>query len=244
MSTASRPASAPISMGSASCVRPASTGSTRDSSPANMGELTGEMGTVATFTRRRIACSISTLAPLEPLFREAGHVGWVNLNTIINDQGVWPLEFTCRFGYPGFAVLEPLQAIDWAEPVRAAGFAGILRFPHARRLFGLHRPDDSADAAVTQGGERARRPAGARRRHRPRASSPRRGRRARIAAGHRRPVRLDRGRDRDWRNGRAGESGGLCQCRPGPGAQHALPARYRRRAHRRGAGRSCRAGDG
>jgi phosphoribosylamine--glycine ligase len=80
----------------------------------NMGELTGEMGTIATFTGSENLFE-AVLAPLEPLFREAGHVGWVNLNTIINEEGVWPLEFTCRFGYPGFAVLEPLQAIAWGE---------------------------------------------------------------------------------------------------------------------------------
>ena len=80
----------------------------------DMGELTGEMGTVATFEASD-AIFAAALEPLEPLLREAGHVGYVNVNTIINEQGIWPLEFTCRFGYPGFAVLEPLQAIGWGE---------------------------------------------------------------------------------------------------------------------------------
>jgi phosphoribosylamine--glycine ligase len=83
----------------------------------NMGELTGEMGTVATFTGSDRLFE-ATLAPLEQLFREAGHVGWINLNTIINEEGIWPLEFTCRFGYPGFAVLEPLQALGWGDLLR------------------------------------------------------------------------------------------------------------------------------
>lgn len=94
----------------------------------NMGELTGEMGTVATFTGSEKLFE-ATLAPLESMFREAGHVGWVNLNTIINADGIWPLEFTCRFGYPGFAVLEPLQKLGWDELFATVVSPSVTEFP-------------------------------------------------------------------------------------------------------------------
>ncbi|MBC7794102.1 MAG: phosphoribosylamine--glycine ligase [Clostridia bacterium] len=83
----------------------------------DLGELTGEMGTVATFDRSE-AFFDRTLALLEPRFRGKQHIGYVNLNTIVNAQGIWPLEFTCRFGYPGFAILDPLQKTRWAELFR------------------------------------------------------------------------------------------------------------------------------
>jgi phosphoribosylamine--glycine ligase len=98
--------------------------------PGDLGELTGEMGTVATFD-----CSTrlfdTVLAPLEPMLRDARHVGWVNVNTIINEEGVWPLEFTCRFGYPGFAVLEPLQALGWGDLFRSMSRRDPASFPAA-----------------------------------------------------------------------------------------------------------------
>lgn len=95
-----------------------------------MGELTGEMGTVASFVGAEPLFE-ACLRPLEPALREAGHVGYVNVNTIVNEAGVWPLEFTCRFGYPGFAVLEPLQVAGWGALLRAMIGAGTGAFEAA-----------------------------------------------------------------------------------------------------------------
>ncbi len=85
--------------------------------PGDIGEMTGEMGTLASFEESERLFA-ATLGKMEAAFAQAGHVGYVNLGLIANDAGLWPLEFTCRFGYPGYAVLAPLQAGGWGSLIR------------------------------------------------------------------------------------------------------------------------------
>ncbi len=67
--------------------------------PGNIGPSTGEMGT-AMFWSVPNKIFNATLKKLETKLKEEHYVGYIDINCIVNGNGIYPLEFTCRFGYP------------------------------------------------------------------------------------------------------------------------------------------------
>ncbi|MFH1444814.1 MAG: phosphoribosylamine--glycine ligase [Candidatus Peregrinibacteria bacterium] len=67
--------------------------------PGELGVATGEMGTSMFWTPRSPIFE-ATLRPFEAILAEEGYVGYIDVNCIVNSNGIYPLEFTCRFGFP------------------------------------------------------------------------------------------------------------------------------------------------
>jgi phosphoribosylamine--glycine ligase len=71
--------------------------------PGDIGPSTGEMGT-AMFWSEPNRIFNGTLKRMEPKLREEGYVGFIDINCIVNNNGIYPLEFTARFGYPTISI--------------------------------------------------------------------------------------------------------------------------------------------
>lgn len=83
--------------------------------PDDYGPATGEMGTVCKYAADSKLAQ-ETLGPVEDLLRTLGHIGDVDLNTIIDDHGEpHCLEFTCRFGWPSTQIL---MASHKGDPIK------------------------------------------------------------------------------------------------------------------------------
>ena len=105
--------------------------------PGNLGELTGEMGTIVTYRGGERIFAL-TLARMQESLRASAYCGYINLSLMANEHGLWPLEFTSRFGYPGFAICQALHGEPWDVIFRKMLQGQELAFPtHAGFAAGI-----------------------------------------------------------------------------------------------------------
>jgi phosphoribosylamine---glycine ligase len=80
--------------------------------PNNIGPSTGEMGTSMYWTK---GCPMfeTTLLKAKERLAESKYVGYIDLNCIANSKGIFPLEWTARFGYPTISIQMEGVTSEW-----------------------------------------------------------------------------------------------------------------------------------
>ncbi|HKP28780.1 MAG TPA: phosphoribosylglycinamide synthetase C domain-containing protein [Gemmatimonadales bacterium] len=95
--------------------------------PGNIGPSTGEMGT-AMFWSPANRLFNDTLQRMEPVLAREGYVGAIDLNCIVNGNGIFPLEFTARFGYPTIFIMQEAMLTPIGEFLMGLADGSLTKF--------------------------------------------------------------------------------------------------------------------
>ena len=82
--------------------------------PGNIGPSTGEMGTLMFWSNRSRLFEL-TLEKMKQALAGANYVGYIDINCIANGNGIYPLEFTSRFGYPTISIQMEGIKTKWGQ---------------------------------------------------------------------------------------------------------------------------------
>jgi phosphoribosylamine--glycine ligase len=82
--------------------------------PGDTGPSTGEMGTLMYWSPPNTFFK-ATLEKMKELLKESKYVGYIDINCIANGRGIYPLEFTCRFGYPHISIAMEGALNNWGD---------------------------------------------------------------------------------------------------------------------------------
>ncbi|MEW6723008.1 MAG: phosphoribosylglycinamide synthetase C domain-containing protein [Candidatus Micrarchaeota archaeon] len=129
--------------------------------PGDIGPSTGEMGTTLFCTNRSPIFDL-TLAKMKEKLAQCGYVGYIDINCIANSRGIYPLEFTSRFGYPHISILMEGTLSEWGvflygiarkeKPELRTKRAFVVGIVVAVPPFPFHDPDSfrrySEDASI------------------------------------------------------------------------------------------------
>lgn len=89
-----------------------------------LGFNTGEMGTLMFYDDRPVKENKifqETLEKMGKWLTQFDYRGQMDINCIVNEDGVWPLEFTPRLGYPSSYIEDELQMTPWGDLFKAIG---------------------------------------------------------------------------------------------------------------------------
>ena len=82
--------------------------------PGDIGPYTGEMGTTV-FWCPPNELFRNTLFKIRDELTKSGYVGYIDINCIANAKGIYPLEFTSRFGYPIISIQMEGVLSEWGD---------------------------------------------------------------------------------------------------------------------------------
>jgi len=80
----------------------------------DLGPNTGEMGTLM-FWQPQSRIFSETLFKMKDKLAACGYVGYIDINCIANAKGIYPLEFTSRFGYPTISIQIEGVSSHWGD---------------------------------------------------------------------------------------------------------------------------------
>ena len=95
--------------------------------PGDIGPSTGEMGT-AMFWSEPNRLFAATLKKMEGRLKDERYVGYIDVNCIVNSNGIYPLEFTARFGYPTISIQQEGMITPIGEFLHRLAEGTITRF--------------------------------------------------------------------------------------------------------------------
>ena len=82
--------------------------------PGDLGPNTGEMGT-SMFWSPPNRLFEDTLGKMRDRLKASGYTGYIDINCIANNRGIYPLEFTSRFGYPTISIQMEGITSEWSQ---------------------------------------------------------------------------------------------------------------------------------
>jgi phosphoribosylamine---glycine ligase len=82
--------------------------------PGDIGPSTGEMGTSMMWMQKNKIFEL-TLEKMKQKLQESRYVGYIDINCIANSKGIYPLEFTSRFGYPTISIQMEGVTSEWGK---------------------------------------------------------------------------------------------------------------------------------